>query len=405
MAAFSYIALNKDGKQVKGVMDADSARQVRQFLREKSLLALEVNSLTQRASQSEKFGFNFFKLSLSVGDLALITRQLATLIQAAIPLEEALETVAKQSNKTAINSILLSVRSKVLEGFTLADAMGEYPSVFNDLYRSTVAAGESAGFLDTVMNKLADYTEASQASRQKIQMAMIYPLILFFIAIGVVSLLMVFVVPDVVKVFSTQGQTLPLVTRLLISTSDFLVNKGWLLLVFVIAFFFMIRTMLSKPKLKLSWHKILLSLPLIGRISRGRNTAQFASTLSILTVSGVPLVDSLKIAGQVLQNHWLRLRVIEATQQVQEGSSLNQALSKGNYFPPMMLHMIASGEQSGELDKMLERVSTAQQRDLESLIGIMLGILEPMMLLFMGVCVFVIVVAILLPIINLNSIL
>ena len=405
MAAFSYIALNKDGKQVKGVMDGDSARQVRQFLREKSLLALEVNSLTQKASQSEKFGFNFFKPSIGVGDLALITRQLATLIQAAIPLEEALETVAKQSNKTAINSILLSVRSKVLEGFTLADAMGEYPSVFNDLYRSTVAAGESAGFLDTVMNKLADYTEASQASRQKIQMAMIYPLILFFIAIGVVSLLMVFVVPDVVKVFSTQGQTLPLVTRLLISTSDFLVNKGWLLLIFVIAFFFMIRTMLSKPKLKLSWHKILLSLPLIGRISRGRNTAQFASTLSILTVSGVPLVDSLKIAGQVLQNHWLRLRVIEATQQVQEGSSLNRALSQGDYFPPMMLHMIASGEQSGELDKMLERVSTAQQRDLESLIGIMLGILEPLMLLFMGVCVFVIVVAILLPIINLNSIL
>ncbi len=405
MAAFSYIALNKDGKQVKGVMDGDSARQVRQFLREKSLLALEVNSLTQKASQSEKFGLNFFKPSISVGDLALITRQLATLIQAAIPLEEALETVAKQSNKTAINSILLSVRSKVLEGFTLADAMGEYPSVFNDLYRSTVAAGESAGFLDTVMNKLADYTEASQASRQKIQMAMIYPLILFFIAIGVVSLLMVFVVPDVVKVFSTQGQTLPLVTRLLISSSDFLVNKGWLLLIFVIAFFFMIRTMLSKPKLKLSWHKILLSLPLIGRISRGRNTAQFASTLSILTVSGVPLVDSLKIAGQVLQNHWLRLRVIEATQQVQEGSSLNRALSQGDYFPPMMLHMIASGEQSGELDKMLERVSTAQQRDLESLIGIMLGILEPLMLLFMGVCVFVIVVAILLPIINLNSIL
>jgi general secretion pathway protein F len=405
LAAFSYIALNKDGKQVKGVMDADSARQVRQFLREKSLLALEVNSLAQRASQSEKFGFNFFKPSLSVGDLALITRQLATLIQAAIPLEEALETVAKQSNKTAINSILLSVRSKVLEGFTLADAMGEYPSVFNDLYRSTVAAGESAGFLDIVMNKLADYTEASQASRQKIQMAMIYPLILFFIAIGVVSLLMVFVVPDVVKVFSTQGQTLPLVTQLLISTSDFLVNKGWLLLIFVISFFFIIRTMLSKPNIKLSWHKILLSLPLIGRISRGRNTAQFASTLSILTVSGVPLVDSLKIAGQVLQNHWLRLRVNEATQQVQEGSSLNRALSQGNYFPPMMLHMIASGEQSGELDKMLERVSTAQQRDLESLIGIMLGILEPLMLLFMGVCVFVIVVAILLPIINLNSIL
>ena len=166
----------------------------------------------------------------------------------------------------------------------------------------------------------------------------------------------------------------------------------------------MLRSFLSKPNIRLSWHKKLLSLPLLGRFSRGRNTAQFASTLSILTVSGVPLVESLKIAGQVLQNHWLRRRVVEATQQVQEGASLNRALSEGDYFPPMMLHMIASGEQSGELDTMLERVSVSQQRDLESLIGIMLGILEPLMLLFMGVCVFVIVVAILLPIINLNSI-
>lgn len=405
MAAFSYTALDKDGKQTKGVMDADSARQVRQFLREQSLLALTVDLVSHDKYQPGNLGFSFFKPSLGVADLALITRQLATLIQAGIPLEESLETVAKQSSKSSINSILLSVRSKVLEGYTLADAMGEFPRVFNDLYRSTVAAGESAGFLDTVMNKLADYTETSQASRQKIQMAMIYPLILFFLAIGVVTLLMVFVVPDVVKVFSTQGQTLPLITRLLISTSDFVVNSGWLLLICIISIVLILRSFISKPNIRLSWHKTLLSIPLLGRISRGRNTAQFTSTLSILTVSGVPLVDSLKIAGQVLGNHWLRLHVVQATQQVQEGSSLNRALSKGDYFPPMMLHMIASGEQSGELDKMLERVSVAQQRDLESLIGVMLGVLEPLMLLFMGVCVFVIVVAILLPIINLNSIL
>ena len=406
MAAFSYKALDASGKQQKGVLDADSARQVRQQLREQGLMPLEIAPAGQSDEKqaSGTSGFSFRRPSLNAADLALITRQLATLVAAGIPLEEALGTVAKQSEKARVNGILLAVRSKVLEGYTLADAMAEFPSVFNNLYRSTIAAGESAGFLDLVMEKLADYTEASQASRQKVQMAMIYPAILFFMAIGVVTLLMVFVVPDVVKVFNTQGQTLPWITQVLISTSDFIVNKGWLLFVGILAVFITIKSALAKPEMQIKWHRQILSLPLIGRLSRGTNTAQFASTLSILTASGVPLVEALKIAGQVLANHWLRRRVNLATQQVQEGTSLNRALAEGGYFPPMMLHMIASGEQSGELDKMLQRIATAQQRDLEGLIAVMLGILEPLMLLLMGVCVFVIVVAILLPIVNLNSI-
>ena len=403
MAAFSYIAIDSGGKQQKGVVDADSARQVRQILRDKGLMATDVSATIKDADPQNSFSFSFGRPSLSVADLALITRQMATLIQAGIPLEEALGTVARQSDKSSVNSILLSVRSKVLEGYTLADAMTEYPSVFSNLYRSTVSAGESAGFLDVVMDKLADYTESSQAARQKIQMAMIYPAMLFLMAVGVVALLMVFVVPDVVKVFSTQGQGLPWITRALIATSDFIVNRGWLIIVVLFAVVFAVKTLLSKPSIELNWHRQLLNLPLIGRLSRGTNTAQFASTLSILTASGVPLVEALKIAGEVLANQWLRERVSHATQQVQEGSSLNRALSEGGYFPPMMLHMIASGEQSGQLDQMLERIASAQRRDLESLIGVMLGILEPLMLLFMGVCVFAIVVAILLPIVNLNS--
>ena len=403
MAAFSYIAIDSGGKQQKGVVDADSARQVRQILRDKGLMATDVSATIKDADPQRSFSFSFGRPSLSVADLALITRQMATLIQAGIPLEEALGTVARQSDKSSVNSILLSVRSKVLEGYTLADAMAEYPSVFSNLYRSTVSAGESAGFLDVVMDKLADYTESSQAARQKIQMAMIYPAMLFLMAVGVVALLMVFVVPDVVKVFSTQGQGLPWITRALIATSDFIVNRGWLIIVALFAVVFGVKTLLSKPSIELNWHRHLLTLPLIGRLSRGTNTAQFASTLSILTASGVPLVEALKIAGEVLANQWLRQRVSHATQQVQEGTSLNRALSEGGYFPPMMLHMIASGEQSGQLDQMLERIASAQRRDLESLIGVMLGILEPLMLLFMGVCVFAIVVAILLPIVNLNS--
>lgn len=404
MAAFSYTAVDRAGKQQKGILDADSARHVRSLLREQALMPLAVAPAAQSENKQSISAFDFRRPSLNVADLALITRQMATLIQAGIPLEEGLATVAKQSDKARVNGILLAVRAKVLEGYTLADAMADFPSVFNDLYRSTVAAGESAGHLDAVMEKLADYTESSQASRQKIQMAMIYPAILFFMAVGVVGLLMVFVVPDVVKVFSSQGQALPWITRALIATSDFIVNQGLLLVVGIGLLVFAVRSALAKPSVKLAWHRHLLSLPLVGRLSRGTNTAQFASTLSILTASGVPLVESLKIAGQVLANHWLRQHVKDATRQVQEGTSLNRALSKGGYFPPMMLHMIASGEQSGELDQMLDRTATAQQRDLESLIGVMLGILEPVMLLFMGVCVFVIVVAILLPIVNLNSI-
>lgn len=404
MAAFSYTAINSDGRQKKGVLDADSARHARQLLREQSLVPMDVSPAAQGESNSTPSSFSFGRPSLKTADLALITRQISTLVQASIPLEEALGTVARQSEKARINGILMAVRAKVLEGYTLADALGEFPNAFNELYRSTVAAGETAGHLDAVLEKLADYTESSQASRQKVQMAMIYPSILFVMAIGVVVLLMVFVVPDVIKVFNTQGATLPVITQILIACSDFVGESGLLLLIGIVVAVILIRYLLSKPEYKIIWHRQMLSLPLIGRLTRGTNTAQFASTLSILTASGVPLVDALKIAGQVLANHWLRRHVNEATQQVKEGTSLNQALSKGGYFPPMMLHMIASGEQSGELDQMLSRTATAQQRDLEALIGVMLGILEPVMLLFMGVCVFVIVLAILLPIVNLNSI-
>lgn len=405
MAAFSYTALDKAGKQTKGVIDADSARSVRQILREQSLLPLNIVAAAQNEGSPTSSGSSWRRPSLGAADLALITRQMATLVQAGIPLEEGLSTIAKQSEKARVGGILMAVRAKVLEGYNLADALGEFPRVFSTLYRSTVAAGESAGHLDAVLDKLADFTEASQASRQKIQMAMIYPTILFLMAIGVVSGLMVFVVPDIVEVFNTQGATLPVITRVMISCSDFLIENGLLLLFSIAALALLIKAALAKPAIKMVWHRQMLNLPLVGKLVRGSNTAQFASTLSILTASGVPLVESLKIASNVLANHWLRLNVTEATQQVKEGSSLNKALSRHGYFPPMMLHMIASGEQSGELDQMLERTATAQQRDLESLIAVMLGILEPMMLLFMGVCVFVIVIAILLPIVNLNSVL
>ena len=406
MAAFSYAALDTTGKQQKGILEGDSARQVRQLLRDQGLMPLEVEPTAQKEGEAGTQGasFSLFGPSLSAGDLALITRQLSTLVQAAIPLEEALAAVAKQSDKARVNGIMSAVRAKVMEGHTLAGSLGEFPRVFPDLYRSTVAAGESAGHLDAVLDNLADYTESSQAARQKVQMALIYPAILLLMAVSVVGLLMVFVVPDVVKVFTGQGQELPWITQALINTSDVIVNQGWLIVLGFIALVVLARSALSRPAFRLSWHTQLLRMPLIGRIVRGTNTAQFASTLSILASSGVPLVEALRIAGAVLGNERLKKNVQRAEQQVREGASLNRALAQGGYFPPMMLHMIASGEQSGELDQMLKRTADSQQRDLEALIGTLLGVLEPLMLLFMGGCVFVIVIAIMLPIINLNSI-
>ncbi|MCB1643920.1 MAG: type II secretion system inner membrane protein GspF, partial [Pseudomonadales bacterium] len=345
----------------------------------------------------------FFQPGMSVRERAMVTRQLATLIAAGLPVEEAVLAVARQTENPATHSILLSVRSKVTEGYSLARSMGDYPRAFPDLYRATVAAGESAGHLDLVLNRLADFTESQLSSRQKIQQAMIYPVILFVLTLLIVAGLLGYVVPDMVKVFDDTGQELPALTRMVIGASD-LVQQWWWAAVIVIALaIFGVRKALAVPSVRLSFDRSLLHLPLIAKMARGTNTAQFASTLSILSASGVPLVEAMNIAGKVLSNTWLQQKVAEATTRVSEGSSLHNALEQSGYFPPMMLHMIASGESSGELDQMLVRVSDYMQQDVDMVMSVILSLFGPFMLLMMGGAVFTIVMAILLPIINMNQ--
>ncbi len=406
MAAFMFAALDAAGKEQRGVLEADSSRQVRQLLRDKGLAPLRIEPAMKPAAQrarADSVGIVFGGPSLKVAELALITRQLATLLQAAMPLEEALGAVSRQAEKQKVANIVLSVRSKVLEGHSLANAMGEFPAAFPGLYRATVAAGEHSGHLDLVLGKLADYSENAHASRQKIQLALLYPSLLLIVAIGIVAGLMTFVVPKVVDVIVGQGQELPLLTRGMIGLSYFVVHWGLLALVLIVAAIFGVRYALRNDALRLRWHRQLLHLPLLGRLSRGSNTARFASTLSILTSSGVPLVEALGIGGAVLSNTWLKSAVEVATQQVKEGSALNTALEQCGYFPPMMISMIASGEMSGSLDTMLERVASSQQREFDNIIATILGIFEPMMLLFMGAAVLLIVLAILQPIFSLNQ--
>ncbi len=401
MAAFEYVALDADGRKKKGILEGDSARHVRQQLREQGLLATSVEEAAQReTAQASVFGA---QRSISAADLSLITRQLATLTKSGLPLDEATATVARQTEKPRLQRLILGIRAKILEGHSLADGMAQFPHVFNNLYRSTVAAGEQTGHLDIVLERLADYTESKQRLQSKIKMALLYPAVLIFMAVTIVSFLLVYVVPEVVKVFEDSGQTLPLITRLMITASDFLVDYYWLIILLVAASIFMLSMLYKQPAGKEKIHKVWLKLPLVGRLVRGSNTARFTRTLSILVASGVPLLEALTISGQVVENLPMRHAIIEAGLRVREGSNLARSLDVSGYFPPIVVNLIASGEVSGNLGEMLERSSVNQEQELEMLITTLMGLLEPLLLLVMGAVVLMIVLAILLPIFNLNQ--
>lgn len=401
MAAYDYRALDAQGKTRSGVIEADSTRLARAQLRERGLTPLQLEESRQRLHAGGQFGW--LTRGLPAKSLALVTRQLATLIQAGLPLEEALQAIAQQSDDARIKSVILAVRARVLEGHSLAQSLAEFPRAFPRLYRATVAAGEHSGHLDRVMDKLAEHTEDSQQFRQKIQMAMIYPCLLILLSITMVSGLMVYVVPDVIEVFISSGQRLPALTVGLVALSDFLVAWGWLLLLGLLLGGIAAYRLLQQPAIRLRWHRQLLHLPFVRRFSRGFNTARYVSTLSILTSSGLPLVEGMRISSDVLGNDYLQQCLQTATRRVQEGASLHQALAESGYFAPMMLHMIASGESTGELDAMLARTASYQSRDLQNLVTVLVGLFEPLMLLVMGVAVLLIVMAILLPILNMNQ--
>ncbi len=401
MAAYEYLAMCNAGRKTRGVQEADSARQVRQWLRERNLIALQVKPAR---GQQDRSGTTLTSgQSLSPAKLALLTRQLATLVQAALPLEEVLAAVAAQCSKRAQQSMMLAIRARVLEGHDLARAMAEYPRAFASMYRATVAAGERAGHLAQVLMQLADYTEARHAARQQLQLAMLYPSILLLAAFGIVGFLLSFVVPDVVKVFIDSGQQLPLLTRGLIATSDFARDYGLLLLLALASGVASLRLALRKPAFALRWHRMQLILPVVGRVIQASNSTRFVSTLAILGHSGVPLVDALEISAEVVANQQIRIRMKDVARAVREGSGLTRALEQSGDFPPMMLYMIASGERSGELDSMLERAAHQQQTQLSHGIAMLVGLFEPAMLVFMGASVLVIVLAILMPILNLNQ--
>lgn len=402
MPAFEFVSVDSDGRKQKGVLEADSARQVRQQLRDKGWLPVSVEPAAGQHKETSK-GFSFARGGMSAYELALITRQLATLIQAGIPVEECLRAVSRQTERPGLHSLLMAVRARVIEGYTLAQAFSEFPSAFPGLYRATVAAGEKSGHLDLVLNQLADYTESRYDTQKKIQGAMIYPIILTLLATGIVLGMLTYVVPDIVKVFDSSKQQLPFLTRGLIATSNFVKTIGPWLMLLLVAAGFMLKPLLKKDSTRYRLHGWQLRMPLIKKIVKGANASRFASTLSILTRSGVPLVEALRIAAEVSSNFLIRDAIRQAAVKVTEGGSLSRALEESGYFPPMMMQMIASGEQSGELDEMLARAATMQEKELNNLITTLVGLFEPMMLLVMAGVVLMIVLAIMLPILSMNN--
>src|ERR1700722_7504293 len=399
MPAFAYQALDQTGKTQRGVMQGDTARAVRASLRERGMNPLEVAPVTETSAQRA----SFFRHGLSSAQLALLTRQLATLLKAGLPVDEALGALAEQNDDQRMRTLVMSLRSSVLEGSALATALNDAPESFPEIYRASIAAGEQSGRLDEVLARLADYTEARDALKQKMWAALAYPILLTLVAVAVVTGLLVYVVPQIVGVFTQMHQVLPWPTRALLALSAFVKVWGWLLLIFIVVAAIGGRLALRTEQVRFAWHEIVLKIPFVGKLVRAANTARCTRTLALLTASAVPLLDSLSIGAQVMPNLPMRLAVKKAALKVREGSSFSRALGESGYFPPVALRLIASGERAGELERMLEEAANHQSRELDRWMSAMTAIIGPLVLLLVGAMVLFIVLAILLPIFDMNQ--
>ena len=402
MPAFEYQALDNAGRTRKGVLQGDTPKAVRQNLRDQGLVPLEVSEVHEQAPRREFK--EIFGRGISAGYLSILTRQWATLVRAGLPLDEALSALAEQSGDARARRMLVAVRSRLMEGRTLADSLGEFPESFPDLYRSAVAAGEQSGKLDRVLERLAGFLEERRELGQKVIAALIYPALLSLVAFAIVSGLLGYVVPQVVGVFEQLQQQLPWPTRVLLALSAFVRIAGpWLLLALIgsaVAF----RAALLRPEFRTRWHALLMGIPLIGALLRAQDTARFARTLSIATAASVPLLEALRLGAATLTLLPLREAVVAAIARVREGGTLSRALSESGRFPPLLTRLVGSGEKSGELEPMLDHAAELQEKQVAGSLNAFVAVLEPMLIVAMGALVLFMVLAILLPIFEMNQI-
>ena len=401
MPGYRYTAYDIDGREQRGVLESDSPRLARSQLRHQGLFPLDV-TLIEAANDADAGGSRRAG-KLGTSELARITRQLATLLGAGLTVEQTFDALIEQSESEKERQLLARLRGSVLEGNPLGKSLAAYPETFPDLYRTLVTAGESSGKLPDVLLRLADHVEAQQAMRQKLLVAMIYPTIVLAVCVLVVAGLMIYVVPQVVGVFESTKQTLPWFTRALLASSRFMQATGIFWLAIAVGGFFAVRAALRRVHLRRRWHAWLLSLPVIGKTIRAQQSSQLAATLSILVGSGVPVLSALSASVGVVTNLPMKDALERAALNVREGAGLSQAIGQSKRFPPVLVHLIASGEASGKLPQTLATAANQQQRDIEIRMAALAAMIEPAMILFMGVVVLAIVLAVLLPIFELNQ--
>ncbi len=403
MPAFRYEAVDAGGATRKGVVNADSPRAARADLRSQGLTPLNVEAIAAQVDATGTTRARGIGERLSQVELALFTRQLASLLEAGLPLEQAFTALLEQAEKPYLRDLIASIRSEVMGGMPFSEALSRHPRDFAEIYRALVASGEQIGQLSRVLSRLADYIERRNALVQKVRLAFTYPAIVTVVAFAIVIFLLTYVVPQIVSVFANTKQQLPFLTVVMLAVSDFTRAWGILVAIVLVAAWFAWRRALQNPVLKRRWHTWLLTAPIYGKFERSLNTARFASTLAITTGSGVPILRALDTSRETLSNVAMRELVEQATGSVREGVSLARALSAQKHFPPMLVHMIRAGEITGELPAMLERAANSQQADLERRTLTIAGLLEPVLILAMGLVVLLIVLAVLMPIIEINQ--
>ncbi len=396
MSAYQYQAFKSSGSPSKGVIEADSARHARQLLRDQGLIPTAVSLLKKKQKNTSKHAFK-------AQDLALLTRQLATLLNAGIPLDEALQGVAQQSQKPTTRALVIGIRAKVLEGYGLADSLADYPAQFPELYRRTVSAGEQTGGLDSVLEKLADYTEHQQTIRQKIQQAMIYPTLMLVISVSIIGFLLAFVIPKIIGVFADSGQTLPTATHLLIMLSHGIKQYGLYALLFILLICIAFKKALKNIHFKTRFHAFLLHIPGINHILITSNVARYSHTFAILFSAGVSVLETMRVASSLVNHVIMREKFEQATTRVKEGMPISQALTETTFFTPMAIHLISSGEKSGQIAPLMERAAAYLDSEIKRLIDTALTLLEPLVILFMGGVILFIVLATLLPIFSMEQ--
>ena len=401
MAAFNYTAINAMGKRQKGVIEAENDRQAREMLRQQDLTPLSVVSAKEARKQNRSSLLSRKKMKYT--ELSLMTRQLATLLAAGMPLDSALSSVAEQAENDHVKSIILGVRAKVSEGFPLAVGMAEFPSAFPELYRTTVASGEKSGKLDQVLNELAEYTEKQHRIKQKVSQALIYPSLMTFVSVCIVVFLLLYVVPKIVNVFSQTGHGIPTLTLILIVVSHFIKNFGLYLVGLILIGIVLFRRGMKKEHFRRRYYNWVMKLPVIGKAVKTINTARFARTFGILHAATVPVIDAMTAASELITPLSMREAVMQAVEQVRSGSNISKALGGTQYFPPILIHLIASGEQSGQLDTMLRKAAENQEVAVENTIQSSLTLFEPVLILVMGAIVLFIVLAVMLPIFDLDT--